>query len=225
MQVSSLREGGNVPGNSALDQIHSRDGGVANSVDAIGGSDTARAEVGFEAVGSADDALGLGFGHGVVAEELVMLFWRLCRVTDDLHNAFGPIGPGRNPERWTAEEHGSGRGRDETACAMFLCRCQDVPGSVDVDPGAELEKGLVSLSRSNHGSIVENGQWKASGLLRPWLRECSLNGLCISDINLDEPHSLVEDLLTGRLKIQDANSSRVFAARKQMGYYPIPDKP
>jgi hypothetical protein len=31
-----------------------------------------------------------------------------CRVTDDLHDALGPLGPGCDPERWTAEEHGSG---------------------------------------------------------------------------------------------------------------------
>lgn len=126
-----------------------------------------------------------------------MLLGRLCRITDNLHDALGPLGPGSDPERWTAEEHGSGRGRDEAACAVLLCRGQDVPGPVNIDSGAELEKGLVSLSRSDHGGIVEDSQWKAGDLLQPGLRECSLNGLSIGDIDLDEGHSLVEDLLTG----------------------------
>jgi hypothetical protein len=107
---------------------------------------------------------------------------------------------------------------------VLLCRGQDVPGSVDIDPAAELEKGLVSLTGSDHGGIVEDGQWKAGDLLRPMLRECSLNGLCIGDIDLDERHSLFEDLLTGRLKIQDTNRSWVLAARKKMGYNPISNK-
>ena len=74
-------------GAAAAAEVLARDGcaGVAaDAVDAVCGADAAGAEVGFEGVCVADDALCFGFGDGVVAEELVVRLGQGGRVADDL---------------------------------------------------------------------------------------------------------------------------------------------